>query len=232
MSPDNGVDFNTSDPQSWNLYSYVRNNPLTRIDPNGRTTVIIPGTGWVPSDWNMNMKLVNEAREKFHDPDVRILKWDGGFNADSRAAAAQQLRDIAATVPKDQQLNVIAHSRGSDAALDATHGITHKIDNLITLAMPNYSSDQPDTDNIGSWLNVTTFEDWVQRDAGTNLLPAGATNLQLHAGAGYNHVTAHSAIWQSDGLRYQWWQFWSQHHCQSWVSTPKVGGGSETTCAD
>jgi RHS repeat-associated protein len=35
MSPDSGVDQHPADPQSWNLYSYVRNNPLTSIDPSG-----------------------------------------------------------------------------------------------------------------------------------------------------------------------------------------------------
>ena len=36
MSPDlPRVDQNPSDPQSWNLYSYVRNNPLANVDPNG-----------------------------------------------------------------------------------------------------------------------------------------------------------------------------------------------------
>lgn len=30
------ADQRESDPQSWNLYSYTRNNPLVRVDPNGR----------------------------------------------------------------------------------------------------------------------------------------------------------------------------------------------------
>jgi RHS repeat-associated protein len=37
MSPDDGRDQDPSDPQSWNLYSYVRNNPLVHIDPDGHS---------------------------------------------------------------------------------------------------------------------------------------------------------------------------------------------------
>jgi len=34
-----------SDPQSWNLYSYVRNNPLRHIDPSGLACVTLDGGG-------------------------------------------------------------------------------------------------------------------------------------------------------------------------------------------
>ncbi len=33
-------DQDPSDPQSWNMYSYVRNNPLTSVDPDGTCTVV------------------------------------------------------------------------------------------------------------------------------------------------------------------------------------------------
>ncbi len=38
-------DQESSDPQSWNLYSYVRNNPLKFIDPRGRDCVYLNGSG-------------------------------------------------------------------------------------------------------------------------------------------------------------------------------------------
>jgi hypothetical protein len=39
MSPDDGSDQDPGDPQSWNLYSYVQNNPLTNTDPDGHDCV-------------------------------------------------------------------------------------------------------------------------------------------------------------------------------------------------
>jgi RHS repeat-associated protein len=39
-APDSGVDQDATDPQSWNLYSYVQNNPLTRTDADGRSIQI------------------------------------------------------------------------------------------------------------------------------------------------------------------------------------------------
>ncbi len=43
MSPDNGSDQSSADPQSLNLYSYVRNNPLRFTDPSGHCRSFVSG---------------------------------------------------------------------------------------------------------------------------------------------------------------------------------------------
>ena len=40
LSADSGEDQDVEDPQSWNLYPYVRNNPLTNTDPDGHDCVV------------------------------------------------------------------------------------------------------------------------------------------------------------------------------------------------
>jgi RHS repeat-associated protein len=45
MSPDDGSDQSPRDPQSWNLYSYVRNNPLTNVDDDGHSVRVCDNNG-------------------------------------------------------------------------------------------------------------------------------------------------------------------------------------------
>jgi RHS repeat-associated protein len=45
MVPDDGSDQDPHYPQSWNLYSYVRNNPVSNADPNGRDCVYMNSGG-------------------------------------------------------------------------------------------------------------------------------------------------------------------------------------------
>jgi len=76
MSPDGPLIYqDRNNPQSLNLYSYVRNNPVNGVDPDGHLTIIIPGTWAKSSDWNMDMAMVQAAKVQFNDDDVRILSW-------------------------------------------------------------------------------------------------------------------------------------------------------------
>ena len=225
LSPDDPILYqDKEDPQTWNLYNYVGNNPLNRVDPNGHLTVIVPGTGFTSSDWNMNMKLVQEARAEFHDPDVRILNWDSALGGGPIEAGAQNLINVVNnhSFAPGEQLNIIGHSRGGDVAIDAVGRLNHKVDNLITLATPKYDSLPGTLGNVGTWINVSTTQDWIAAldsqtlDWSTRTF-AGAHNIELNAN-GYNHVTSHGAVWQNDYLRQLWWNYWQQNAgCQeSW----------------
>jgi len=60
------ADQSTNDPQSWNLYSYVRNTPLILIDPTGRFGDYYNRDGsWAYTDGINDNKVyvLNETRE-------------------------------------------------------------------------------------------------------------------------------------------------------------------------
>jgi hypothetical protein len=165
------------------------------------------------------MKLIDEAKANFHDSEVLILPWSGKLGSSAITEGGQMLRDVVAahTFAPGEQLNVITHSRGGEVALDASLGIDHPIDNLITLAPTDYSQDY-NLANIINWESISVAQDWVV-SAGSSQDPKhyfGANNLVLNAPK-YGHIAAHSAVWQDDGLRNQWWEFWQQHAlCHDW----------------
>ena len=227
MSPDDPLLYqDKADPQSLNLYSYVRGNPLNRVDPNGHLTIIVPGTDWKSNDWNQNMKLISDAKQAFHDDDVEILPWTGDLGGAAIDQGAQQLASIVNNhqFAPGEQLNIIGHSRGGDVALDATGKLNHKVDNLITLATPVYVNVPIDSSNIGTWINAYTEQDWVPGFVSTNSFTGiedastyfdSAHNLKLDA-HGYGPVTAHTAIWKDDYLRQLWWRFWARNAGQDY----------------
>lgn len=95
------------------------------------------------------------------------------------------------TFAPGEKLNIITHSRGGDVALQASSYVNHKIDNLITLNVPVYYTQDWDgegnfisinTSNIGYWLDVTTAQDWVAPADSWSGIPYPYTNhIELNA---------------------------------------------------
>jgi hypothetical protein len=51
INVDPGRDFDPRRPQSWNLYTYVRNNPINAFDPDGRTFKGPTQAEWDKMNW-------------------------------------------------------------------------------------------------------------------------------------------------------------------------------------
>lgn len=58
-------------PQTWTRYSYVVNNPINRVDPDGEVSYLVARNGPGPSS---HMFVVTHARYP-GDPNARIHSW-------------------------------------------------------------------------------------------------------------------------------------------------------------
>jgi RHS repeat-associated protein len=78
-----------SDPQSWNMYAYARNNPLTNIDPSGLDCVYFndAGNGVESVDHNSNSDECGQNGGNWANGTVNsnnvVADGNGGFNVSS-----------------------------------------------------------------------------------------------------------------------------------------------------
>jgi RHS repeat-associated protein len=68
-----------NDPQSWNLYTYARNNPLASVDPTGMF-VVSPPDPWAPGGalfdlwWNSFLRVV-QVVQRTQQTSQQVVDW-------------------------------------------------------------------------------------------------------------------------------------------------------------
>jgi RHS repeat-associated protein len=156
-----------ADPANWNGYVYAHNNPLSKQDPDGFLTIIIPGTWNDFNAWNTSA-FKNWVKKSFGE-DAVVWFWSGGDNNGARSEAAKRLSDFINQYMQHhpgEKLNIVAHSHGGNVAFEATHKLNYKIDTLVTLGTPIRGDYTPNRSNIGRHFNVFSDLDPVQLSGG------------------------------------------------------------------
>ena len=141
MSPDPaGVAFSSlSNPQSWNLYSYVLNNPLIHVDPDGRECAWEDGSFDSKDDPDTgSYSGCSAAGGIYYDPSTFNLGNGQDWSSSANATIAGQVADAEALQASLPQGPDPSTATGSNTS---TNGTTTTID----LFGPNWQSTQVST---------------------------------------------------------------------------------------
>jgi RHS repeat-associated protein len=126
-----------------NLYQFVRNDPINRIDPDGRRDIFIGGLGDKVSG------IVKSYADAFRaaNPNRDVLYFTRG-NVSAVIAAIN-------STPAGEAVNVIGHSWGGHQAIQAAAGATRQVDLLVTIDPVGVTNPGNGATNTATWINVT-----------------------------------------------------------------------------
>ena len=209
LSPDR-VGGTPADPQSWNRYAYTLNNPMKYVDPDGRLTILVHGTGSKNrSDFFPGGRFYSYVTRTVPDRAYAAIQWSGKNSHEARLQAAQQIQTLVRShkFAPGETLNIIGFSHGGNASIHAVNlGLDRKVDNLVTLGAPSrVGYHLLDPSRVGNFVNVFNSHDEVQKRGGGNFEssfefgPAARTqpfalniNFNVEAGPVGSHSILHT----------------------------------------
>ena len=209
--------FISSDPLGFvdgpNEYIFVKNNPLSSIDPWGleKWLIIVPGTNVkngnddvnVP-EWSKGNKFTQELSKTFGVKETNVLTfmWSGANNSEARTDAAKNLSSLVNQIrQQDSNANIAnySHSHAGNLSMEST-SYGAKFETLVTAGTPvrdDYLNKYV-RENVGTHIQLYDTSDMVQVSGGYNLtghsgfemgtasrkIP-GIINLQVETGNGF-----------------------------------------------
>jgi RHS repeat-associated protein len=176
LSVDPSSDVDPQHPQSWNLYSYVRNNPVNATDPSGRSQVQGNTTPVPLSVWNDIIRRTEAAQMLTPEVLARIREvW--------RLSGLGFLREAGFRVDEtgklngDPTYNVTGVSTSNDQHSHKLSSGPSTTD--IFHSHPNNSSEEPSTPENHSGTSGTA----VTMKGGAKVIAGGDTNVADKTGA-------------------------------------------------
>jgi RHS repeat-associated protein len=232
LSPDPTA-FSTflGDPQSWNRYMYASNNPLSKVDRNGL---------W-PTKTHED--IINRAFPGLTDQQRQRLKdvsahqdslWSGG-QGESKSYQHEMRSDSETVQQAQSEYNKFVSDSEAAAAQDQVNFWKQMTPDVEPSGINGLSSDA--LSEFGLALHAVTdstspahigFQEWKWDD------PMGVLD-HIQTEATHTPQQMQSAVNAAQqAFRRTFGDYWylMATGCHSWVTTDKVGGGTESTCAD
>jgi RHS repeat-associated protein len=162
LSVDPGKDWNPAQPQSWNLYAYVRNNPLNLVDPDGRRSDSPRNDCRGVTSGPCAAAMKNWLNPKFGQVDRIFWRAMGKLSLVAVSAAILPARVLAGAAGVGATVNATRESQKPDAtpetiaggAIDgAANGVIVRAGkNLADAAVGTESKDKNARDDLVSGL--------------------------------------------------------------------------------
>ncbi len=147
-----------------NLYSYVANDSIGSIDPDGLITVLVHGTFSSPETFDSSFRAA--VAKTFGETPID-WQWSGADTDAARIVGGTKLARFLEKYRKEhpcEKVNIVAHSHGGNVAFVASQHT--RIDTLVALGTP-IADYTPNIAAIGNLVNAYSTSDGVQGKGGS-----------------------------------------------------------------